>query len=161
MGCSSCSNDGGVPKGCQSNGSCGTGSCNKLTVFDWLGNMSLPAGQEAFDWVEMRFKNGRKDFYKNANNLTLQAGEVVAVEAHPGHDIGTVTLVGELVRVQMRKKGFKLTEENTNKVYRKASQRDIDRWVEAQQKESETMFKSREIAKRQNLDMKISDVEFQ
>jgi len=91
----------------------------------------------------------------------LQAGEVVAVEAHPGHDIGTVTLVGELVRVQMRKKGFKLTEENTNKVYRKASQRDIDRWVEAQQKESETMFKSREIAKRLNLDMKISDVEFQ
>jgi len=161
MGCSSCSNDGGIPKGCKSNGSCGTGSCNKLTVFDWLGNMSLPNGQEAFDWVELRFKNGRKEFFKNVNNLTLQAGEVVAVEAHPGHDIGTVSLVGELVRVQIRKKGFKITEENTKKVYRKASQRDIDRWIEAQQKESETMYKSREIAKRLNLDMKISDVEFQ
>lgn len=161
MGCSSCSNDGGIPKGCKSNGSCGTGSCNKLTVFDWLGNMSLPSGQEAFDWVELRFKNGRKEFFKNVNNLTLQAGEVVAVEAHPGHDIGTVSLVGELVRVQIRKKGFKITEENTKKVYRKASQRDIDRWIEAQQKESETMYKSREIAKRLNLDMKISDVEFQ
>jgi len=161
MGCSSCSNDGGIPKGCKSNGSCGTGSCNKLTVFDWLGNMSLPNGQEAFDWVELRFKNGRKEFFKNVNNLTLQAGEVVAVEAHPGHDIGTVSLVGELVRVQIRKKGFKITEENTKKVYRKASQRDIDRWIEAKQKESETMYKSREIAKRLNLDMKISDVEFQ
>ncbi len=161
MGCSSCSNDGGTPKGCKSNGSCGTGGCNKLFVFDWLSNMSLPNGQEAFDWVELRFKNGRKEFYRNASNLTLHAGEVVAVEAHPGHDIGTVSIVGELVRLQMRKKGFKIPEEDTSKIYRKASQRDIDRWIEAQQKESETMFKSREIAKRLELDMKISDVEFQ
>lgn len=162
MGCSSCSNDGGIPKGCKSNGSCGTGGCNhKLTVFDWLSNMNLPNGQAQFDWVEMRFKNGRKEFYKNVNNLTLHVGDVVAVEAQPGHDIGTVSIVGELVKLQMRKKSFKPTEENTKKIYRIASQRDIDRWHEAQQKEAETMYKSREIAKRLNLDMKISDVEYQ
>ena len=78
MGCSSCSSDGGTPKGCKSNGSCGTGGCNKLVVFDWLSNMTLPNGQEPFDWVELRFKNGRKEFFKNVNNLTLQTGEVVA-----------------------------------------------------------------------------------
>ncbi len=161
MGCSSCSNDGGVPKGCKSNGSCSSGGCNKLSVFNWLSNMSLPNGQEVYDWVEIRFKNGRKEFYKNVNNLSLQAGEAVAVEAHPGHDIGTVSLVGELVKLQMRKKGFKPSEENTKKIYRKASQRDIDKWQEVQKLESETMYKSREIAKRLDLDMKISDVEYQ
>jgi cell fate regulator YaaT (PSP1 superfamily) len=162
MGCSSCgSNGAGLPKGCNNNGSCGVGGCNKLTVFDWLSNMQLPDGQQPFDWVELRFKNGRKDFYKNTSESTLQAGDVVAVEASPGHDIGVVSLVGELVKLQMRKKGFKITEENTKKVYRKASQRDIDRWTEAQNRETETMYKSREIARRLNLEMKISDVEFQ
>lgn len=160
MGCNGCSN-GDVPKGCGSNGSCGTGGCNKLTVFDWLSNMNLPDGQEPFDWVEVSFKNGRKDFYQNVNNLSLQMGETIAVEAHPGHDIGSISVVGELVRLQMRKKGYKITEEGTKKVYRKASQRDIDRWVESQQRESETMYKAREIARRLKLNMKISDVEFQ
>ncbi len=161
MGCSNCTNGGGLPKGCKSNGSCGTGGCNKLTVFDWLSNMELPGGQEPFDWVEVRFKNGRKEFYKNVNNLSLQAGDMIAVEAQPGHDIGNVTLVGELVRIQMRKKNARIDDENGLKVYRKASQRDLDRWTESRQREAEIMYKSRDMAKRLKLNMKISDVEFQ
>jgi cell fate regulator YaaT (PSP1 superfamily) len=161
MACSGCSTDGSVPKGCNSNGSCGTGSCGKLKVFDWLANMELPHGKKMFDWVEVAFKNGRKDFYHNHAELSLKAGDVVAVESSPGHDIGVVTLVGELVQVQMRKKRVEAIPEQGRKVYRLATQRDIDRWAEARARETETMYKSREIAKQQNLDMKISDVEYQ
>lgn len=161
MGCSSCTNGNGLPKGCKSNGSCSTGGCEKLSVFDWLGNMELPSGKAPFNWVEVRFKNGRKDFFENVNNIPLCMGDSVAVEAQPGHDIGIVNLTGELVRLQMHKKHVDTTPESGKKVYRKATQRDLDRWSEVRQNESETMFKSRAIAKRLNLDMKISDVEYQ
>ncbi|MFZ8963209.1 MAG: hypothetical protein ACO2YM_07020, partial [Schleiferiaceae bacterium] len=88
MGCSTCST-GGVPNGCKSNGSCGTGGCNAYNVFDWLSNMALPAGEEAFPWVEVRFKHGRKDFYKLTEPLSLHAGEAVTVSTpHGGHDVG-------------------------------------------------------------------------
>ena len=93
-----------MPNGCKSNGNCATGSCDKLSVFDWLSNMALPSGQKPLDIVEVRFKNGRKHFYKNPENLTLCMGDVVATEAQSGHDIGIVTLTGELVKVQMKKK---------------------------------------------------------
>ncbi len=161
MGCSSCTNGNGLPKGCKSNGSCSTGGCEKLSVFDWLGNMELPSGKAPFNWVEVRFKNGRKDFFENVNNIPLCMGDSVAVEAQPGHDIGIVNLTGELVRLQMHKKHVDTTPESGKKVYRKATQRDLDRWSEVRQNEPETMFKSRAIAKRLNLDMKISDVEYQ
>jgi len=162
MGCSNCSSGGGVPKGCKSNGSCGTGGCNKLPVFDWLSNMELPSTEKPFDWVEVRFKNGRKEFYLNANALTLQVGDAVAVEAHSGHDIGNISIVGELVKLQMNKKKFKFEkEENPAKVYRKASEKDLEVWAEARNREQETMMRSREVADRLNLRMKISDVEFQ
>ena len=160
MGCSSCST-GGVPNGCKSNGSCGTGGCNKLTVFDWLTDIEQPTGHDTFDWVEVLFKNGRKDFYKNVNELPMQVGDIIAVESSPGHDIGTVTIIGDLVRLQMKKKGFKIIPENEKKIYRKASQRDIDKWQEFRDKEQETMMRSREIALRLGLQMKISDVEYQ
>lgn len=160
MGCSGC-NAGGLPKGCRGNGQCGTGGCEKLEVFDWLSNMDLPAGQKKFDWVEVRFKNGRKDFYKNTNELPLKMGDVVAVESSPGHDIGIVTLTGELVKVQMKKKKSSPQAENFRKVYRQASQKDIDRWKTCQEKEIETMYRSRELALRLGLQMKISDVEYQ
>lgn len=80
MGCSSCTNGNGLPKGCKSNGSCSTGGCEKLSVFDWLGNMELPSGKAPFNWVEVRFKNGRKDFFENVNNIPLCMGDSVAVE---------------------------------------------------------------------------------
>jgi len=82
MACQSCStSDGSAPKGCKNNGTCGTDSCNKLTVFDWLANMSLPNGETAFDCVEVRFKNGRKEFYRNTEKLTLSISDIVATEA--------------------------------------------------------------------------------
>ena len=162
MACTSCStSDGGAPKGCKNNGTCGTDSCNKLTVFDWLANMSLPTGQAPFDCVEIRFKNGRKEFYRNTEKLTLSIGDVVATEASPGHDVGIVTLTGELVKVQMKKKNIAVTSPDIHKIYRKASQRDIDIWTEARDKEEPMKVKARSIAIALKLEMKISDIEFQ
>lgn len=166
MGCTSCSSgqdkNGGIPAGCNSNGACGTGSsCNKLHVFDWLGNMTLPDGQIPCDIVEIRFKNSRKEFFKNTNQLPLNVGDIVATEASPGHDIGVVSITGELVRLQMKKKGVDPNQPDLKKIYRKAKQQDIDKWKEAQALEVETMFKSRTLALRLGLQMKISDVEYQ
>ena len=162
MACSSCSTDkDGKPKGCKSNGTCGTDSCNKLTVFDWLSNMSLPNGVEPFNCVEVRFKNGRKHFYKNTENLSLSMGDVVATEASPGHDVGMVSLTGELVRIQMKKKKVAQDSDEVLKIYRKATQKDIDVWEEARSKEEKIKTRAREIAIRLNLSMKISDIEFQ
>ncbi len=161
MACNSCStSDGGAPKGCKNNGTCGTDSCNKLTVFDWLSNMALPGGQEPFDCVEVRFKNGRKEFYRNTEKLTLSIGDIVATEASPGHDVGIVTLTGELVKVQMKKKAVN-HEGEVPKIYRKASQKDIDIWSDARDKEEPMKVRAREMAIALKLEMKISDIEFQ
>jgi len=116
---------------------------------------------EPFNAVEVRFKNGRKEFFQNSENLTLSIGDVIATEAAPGHDIGIVTLTGELVRVQMKKKKVPLKVEALPKIYRKASQRDIDIWQEVRSKENDVQKRSREIAMRLGLKMKISDVEYQ
>ncbi|WP_299244744.1 regulatory iron-sulfur-containing complex subunit RicT [uncultured Aquimarina sp.] len=162
MGCSSCSSGkDGQPKGCKNNGTCGTDGCNKLTVFDWLSNMSLPSGVAPFHCVEIRFKNGRKSFFKNTENLSLSIGDIVATEASPGHDVGIVTLTGELVRIQMKKKKVAVDSEDVKKVYRKASQKDIDIWQKARDREQAIQVRSREIAIRLKLQMKISDIEFQ
>ncbi len=162
MGCTSCSTGAnGQPKGCKNNGTCGKDGCNKLTVFDWLSNMSLPGDQEPFKGVEVRFKNGRKHFYKNSENLPLYMGDVVATEAQSGHDIGIVTLTGELVKVQMKKKKIKENVEELPKIYRKATQKDIDIWQKVRAKEPEIQKRSREIAIHLGLKMKISDIEYQ
>ncbi|WP_299671526.1 regulatory iron-sulfur-containing complex subunit RicT [uncultured Polaribacter sp.] len=166
MACGSCgTTENGVPKGCKSNGNCGSGTCgsgsNKLAVFDWLSNMTLPSGQERFNIFEVRFKNGRKHFYKNPDNLPVTMGDIVAVEASSGHDIGTVSLAGELVKVQMKKRKITADHEDVLKIYRKASQRDIDVWQRSRDKEKETQRKGREILGALGLQMKLSDVEYQ
>lgn len=162
MGCSSCATGkDGTPKGCKNNGTCGTDGCNKLSVFDWLSNMTLPEGMASFNFVEVRFKNGRKHFFKNTENISLSMGDVVATEASPGHDVGVVSLVGELVRVQMKKKKVREEDPEISKIYRKASQKDIDIWQDSREREEQIRGKAREIAIRLNLKMKISDVEFQ
>ncbi|MHA7841698.1 MAG: PSP1 domain-containing protein [Winogradskyella sp.] len=163
MACNSCTTDkDGQPKGCKNNGTCGTDSCNKLTVFDWLANMSLPNGQEPFMGVEVRFKNGRKQYYKNTENLTLSIGDIVATQAKSGHDVGMVTLTGELVRVQMKRKKIDIDDpENVLKIYRKASQKDIDIWSSSRDKEEPMKVKARQFAIDLNLKMKISDIEYQ
>ena len=161
MACASCSTKDGSPKGCKNNGTCGTDSCNKLTVFDWLANMSLPNGEKPFNWVEVRYKNGRKDYYHNTENLTLSIGDIVATQAQSGHDIGMITLTGELVRVQMKRKNISETQEDILKIYRKASQKDIDIWQTARDKEEPMKVKARQFAIDLRLQMKISDIEFQ
>ena len=162
MACNSCSTGkDGQPKGCKNNGTCGTDSCNKLTVFDWLSNMSLPNGMTPFNWVEVRFKNGRKHYYKNTENLTLSIGDIVATQAKTGHDIGMVTLTGELVRVQMKRKKISENAEEVYKIYRKASQKDIDIWSAARDKEEPMKVKARQFAIDLKLQMKISDIEYQ
>lgn len=161
MGCSSCSSGGGTPRGCKNNGTCSSGGCNKLGVFDWLANMQLPAGQASYDILEIRFKNSRKTFYRNAKNLSLQVGDVVVVEASPGYDVGVVSVVGELARIQVKKKSPGLKPMETKKILRIANQEDIDKWVQARSLESEVMFQARTLAVNIGLEMKISDVEYQ
>jgi len=162
MGCSSCATGkDGVPKGCKSNGSCTTGGCEKLSVFDWLSNMTLPNGEESFNIFEIRFKNGRKEFYKNTENLRISIGDILAVEGSPGHDVGSVSLAGELVKVQMKKRNVSVASSEIRKIYRKANQRDIDIWQASREKEIETQRKGREILGRLGLKMKLSDVEYQ
>jgi len=129
-------------------------------VFDWLSNMSLPGGERVFDGVEVRFKNSRKEFFRNADGLSLSIGDVVATQAKSGHDIGVVTLTGELVRVQMRRKKVSPDSE-LPKIYRKATQRDIDKWQKCRDQEEEIKKRAREMAIILRLEMKISDVEFQ
>lgn len=162
MACNSCTTGkDGQPRGCKNNGTCGTDSCNKLTVFDWLSNMSLPNGETPFNCIEVRFKNGRKHYYKNPENLSLSIGDVVATQAQSGHDVGMVTLAGELVRVQMKRKKVEENSEEVLKIYRKASQRDIDIWQTARDKEEAMKVKARQFAIDLKLQMKISDIEYQ
>ena len=167
MGCSGCSSgrgcstDSGLPKGCKNNGACSTGGCNKLNVFDWLAGMQLPQGQKPYDIIEVRFKNSRKEFFRNLDGTEYFVGDTVAVESAPGHDIGVVSMTGELVRMQMKKKKANPNSTELKKVYRKTRHLDIQKWREAQQLEQPTMFKARTIAVKLNLEMKISDVEYQ
>ena len=161
MACTNCSTSVANAPGCKSKGACSTGNCGKMPVFNWLSNMSLPAGKSPFDILEVRFKNGRKEFFKNKNNLNVHMGDNVAVEGTSGHDIGVVSLKGELVRLQMRKKKIKIDSENIKTLYRHASELDLQKWETARNREKECMYRAREMAYNLNLDMKIGDVEFQ
>jgi len=162
MGCSTCSTtDGQVSAGCGNNGVCGTDGCNKLNVYDWLENMLMPDGYKPFDLVEVRFKGSRKDFYRNGDNLKLKSGDVVAVEGNPGHDIGIVSLTGELVRFQMKNKGQRIDSSDIKALYRLARPADIEKWEAGKKLEVSTMYKARTIALALKLKMKLSDVEYQ
>ncbi|MBP3483186.1 MAG: hypothetical protein J6K28_07335 [Alistipes sp.] len=132
--------------------------CYKLHETDWLEEYpdNVPT-----DIVEVRFKNTRRSYYRNINNLPLKRGDIVAVEASPGHDIGTVSLTGDMVAKQMRRVGFNPFNGEFKKIYRKAKPYDIERWQEAIALEHETMIRSRQIAADMGLDMKIGDVEYQ
>lgn len=141
--------------GCDQVDTCG--NSYKLNIFDWLSNVKAPQNQ--CDFVEVRFKNDRKSFYHNVHKLSLHIGSVVTVESSPGHDTGVVSLTGELVRIQMRKKKFQ--ERNAPKIYRVATQKDIEIWQEARKREENIKLEARKIAQRLNLEMKITDVEFQ
>lgn len=160
MGCASCGS-GGVPGGCKNHGTCSSGGCNKLEVYDWLANMELPGGQSPYDILEIRFKNSRKGFYRNTKALSLQVGDVVVVESSPGIDVGVVSIVGELARIQVNKKSPNFKHAEARKIIRIAEQEDIDKWIKARSLEREVMYKSRTLAVNLGLEMKISDVEYQ
>jgi cell fate regulator YaaT (PSP1 superfamily) len=162
MGCGSCSTGGGCsPAGCKSNGSCLTNGCSKLDVYDWLSHMDMPTNYKPFGIIEVKFKGSRKEFFLNNDNIYLEAGELVVVEAATGgYDVGHVSITGELVRMQMVKRRVK-EEEVVKKIYRKATVADVDKWKAAKDLEWETMHKSRTLALELNLSMKLSDVDYQ
>ncbi len=161
MSCSNCSSGGGTPRGCQNNGNCSSGGCNKLEVYDWLANMALPSNQAPYDIVEVRFKNSRKNFYRNSKSISLQVGDVVVVEETSGYDIGVISIVGELARIQVKKKETNFKPLEAKKIHRIATQEDIDKWIKARSLESGLMQRSRTMAIELALEMKISDVEYQ
>ena len=131
---------------------------NKLNTYDWMAD--IPGNSEEQDMVEVQFKNTRKGYFKNSNKLKLDKGDIVAVEASPGHDIGVVTLTGRLVPLQMRKANLKPDVE-IKRIYRKVKPVDMEKYEEAKAKEHDTMIRSRQIALNLNLNMKIGDVEYQ
>ena len=137
---------------------CRRAKANKLNTFDWLSD--VPGTEGATNYVEVQFKNTRKGYYVNEAGIFLKKGDVVAVEATPGHDIGTVSLTGKLVLYQMRKNNFR-EDVDVKRVYRIAKQSDIDKYNEAKEREHETMIRSRQLAEDLNLAMKIGDVEYQ
>ena len=161
MSCASCASSGnGSPRGCKSNGTCGTDSCNKLTVFDWLGNMEAPSGKAPFTMVEVRFKNSRKEFFTLPDGLSVAVGDPVITDVESGYDLGLVTLTGELVRFQMKKKKVAEDSEEISKILRKANQKEIDKWHALRDKEPQIQKRARELAIGLGLEMKLSDVEF-
>ena len=135
-------------------------SCSKVTSCDWMRGIHTP-GECLFDFVEVRFKNNRKDFYKLPDGLSVTEGDVVAVEGMPGHDIGIVSLTGEACRIQMRKKGVDVDSESIKKLFRRAKVVDIERWTESIKDEAATLRRTRQIAEELGLVMKVNDVEYQ
>lgn len=157
MGCQSCKNDAKVA-GCNQNGGCLTGGCNKQNTFDWLTTIAPPT-TSTFDVVEVRFKGGRKEFYRNAA-LPLTTGDPVIVEAENGYHLGYVSLQGELVRLQMAKKEVK-NEDRLRKIRRKATLKDLEKFKKIKEKEAITLLKARKFVDELKLVMKLSDVEYQ
>ena len=146
--------------GCKMNiNGCYHNSARKLSVYDWM--CDLPDTVKDTDFVEVQFKNTRKGFYLNSTHIALKKGDMVAVESTPGHDIGEVTLVGKLVLNQMQKSNINFEKFEIKRVYRKAKQTDIDKYNESKALEQDTMIRSRQIAERLGLNMKIGDVEYQ
>ena len=161
MGCGSCSSGGCTPAGCNNNGACLTNGCSKLDVYDWLAQMDMPSNYKPFEIVEIKFKGSRKDFFLNTENIYLESGELVVVETgSSGYDVGHVSLTGELVRMQLKKRNIR-QDEVSKKILRKATPADVDKWKLAKEAEFETMHKARVLAKDLGLEMKLSDVDYQ
>jgi len=163
MSCASCgSGSSGQPRGCKNNGTCGSDGCNKLTVFDWLSNMRLPGDQPPVRIAEVRFKNSRKDFYRFSEQMSPTIGTAVVTEVEGGgYDVGRVSLTGELIRFQMKKKNIDPDKTTLPSIIRLATDQDIDTWQTARDREPTVQVRARELALQLQLQMKLSDVEFQ
>jgi len=160
MGCGSCGT--GTPNGCKSNGGCSTGGCNRLNVHDWLANLPFADPESACKVVEISFNNGsRKDFFRNPSLQYFEKGELVSVEGVSGFDVGEVNLTGEMVRLQIKKKGGDEFNPEMKKILRRASDRDIDTWKQNKARERDALIRSRAISKQLKLNMKLTEVEMQ
>ncbi|MES2004076.1 MAG: regulatory iron-sulfur-containing complex subunit RicT [Bacteroidota bacterium] len=164
MGCGSCSSskDGGKPGGCKSNGGCSTGGCNRLNVHDWLMNLPFSDPESTCKVIEISFKQGsRKEFFRNTTLQYFDKGDYVTVEGVSGFDVGEVSLTGELVRLQMKKKGVDEFGAEMKKILRRSSERDIETFQISKGREKEILARSRAIARQLNVQMKLSEVEIQ
>ena len=160
MGCDSCGT--GKPNGCKSNGGCSTGGCNRMNVHDWLLNMTYADVMDECKAVEVSFNQGsRKDFFRNTTLQQFEKGDLICVEGVSGFDLGEVSLTGEIVRLQMKKKGIDEGNPEMKKVLRRASDRDIDTWRHTKTREKDALIRSRAIVKQLKLEMKVSEVEIQ
>lgn len=160
MSCVNCGT--GKPNGCKSNGGCSTGGCNRLNTYDWLHNLPVADMDGTCKVIEVSFNQGsRKDFFRNVTLQHFEKGDMISVEGVSGFDLGEVSLTGEIVRMQMKKRGVKEDNPEMKKVLRRASDRDIDIWKQNKAREPEAIIKSRAIARQLKLDMKVSQVEMQ
>lgn len=160
MGCSSCGT--GKPNGCQSNGGCSTGGCNRMNTYDWLVNLPFTDNDIACRVIEVTFNQGsRKEFFRNTALHPFEKGDMVTVEGVSGFDVGEVSLSGEIVRIQLKKKGVSETNAEMKKILRRSSDRDLDLWKQNKAREREALIRTRAIIQQLNLNMKISEVEIQ
>ena len=160
MGCDSCGT--GKPNGCKSNGGCSTGGCNRMNVHDWLLNMPIADVTDECKVIEVSFNHGsRKDFFRNTTLQQFEKGDLICLEGVSGFDLGEVSMTGEIVRIQMKKKGVDEGNPEMKKVLRRASDRDIDTWRHSKSREKDAIIRSRAIAKQLKLEMKVSEVEIQ
>ena len=163
MGCTTCGTaNGSKPGGCKSNGGCSTGGCNRMNTYDWLHNLPMTDMDSACKVVEVSFNKGtRKDFFRNPTLQQFEKGELIAVEGVSGFDVGEVSLTGEIVRLQMKKRNVKEDNPEMKKILRVATERDLDLMRQNKAREPEAVIRSRAIARQLKLDMKISQVEMQ
>ncbi len=164
MGCGSCSSskDGGKPGGCQSNGGCSTGGCNRLNVHDWLLNLPFSDPESNCKVIEVSFKQGsRKEFFRNTTLQYFEKGDYVTLEGVSGFDVGEVSLTGELVRLQLKKKGVDEFSPEMKKILRRSSDRDLEVFHISKSREKEILARSRAIARQLNVQLKLSEVEIQ
>ena len=160
MSCTSCGT--GSPNGCKSNGGCSSGGCNRLNVHDWLANLPFSDPNSDCRIVEISFNNGsRKDFYRNNTLQHFEKGDMVTVEGVSGFDVGMVNLSGELVRLQMKKKGVKEDNPEFKKIMRRSNDMDLQKWRESKDREKAALVRTRAILIQLNLDMKLIEVEIQ
>ena len=163
MGCSNCgTSKGGKPSGCKSNGGCSTGGCNRLNVHDWLANLPFSDPESGCRVVEVSFNQGsRKDYYRNATTQLFEKGDMVSVEGVSGFDVGQVTLTGEVVRLQLKKKGIEEKNPEIKRIMRRATDKDLEIMQQNKARERDALIRSRAIARQLKLDMKMSEVEIQ
>jgi cell fate regulator YaaT (PSP1 superfamily) len=160
MGCGTCGT--GKPNGCKSNGGCSTGGCNRLNVHDWLMNLPFSDPESSCKIIEVTFNRGsRKEFYRNATLQYFEKGEYITVEGVSGFDVGEVSLTGELVRLQMKKKGVDELNAEIKKVLRRSSEKDIEMFQQNKAREQQALMRCRAIVRQLNIQMKLIEIEFQ